>query len=98
VTDTGDEQPSVLATFNKGGTASADVRGDIGGPTVFTHEHGVWKKTGARTFTATFVSLEYNLDSSLFAIFKVRANFFLDASDTSMSQVSSGWERLPELS
>jgi hypothetical protein len=84
VTDEGtDGQPSVLATFHKDGTASGDVRGDVTGfpePIFFSHEHGLWKKTGARTFTATFVALEYNRDNSLFAIFEVDANFRLDAS------------------
>jgi hypothetical protein len=86
VTDTSagsDGQPSVLATFHKDGTTSGDVRGDVTGfpePIFASPEHGVWKKTGGRTFTATFVSLEYNRDNSLYAIFKVQANFRLYAS------------------
>jgi hypothetical protein len=84
VTDTGagsDGQPTVVATFFKDGTVSGDTRFDIGGETTFSPEHGVWKKTGARTFTANFVALEYNHDFTLFAIFKVLANFRLNGSD-----------------
>ena len=94
VTDTGagsDGLPSVLATFHKDGTASGDVRGDVTGTGTGTGtgvpdgvfsspEDGVWKKTGARTFTATFIALWYNRDNSLFGTFEVDANFRLYAS------------------
>jgi hypothetical protein len=87
VTDTSpgsDGQPSVLATFHKDGTTAGDVRGDVTGfpePAIFASpEHGVWKKTGARTFTGSFISLWYNRDNSLYGIFEVDANFQLDAS------------------
>jgi len=83
VTDTSpgsDGLPTVLATFHKDGTTSGDVRGDVPDGVFSSPSHGVWKKTGARTFTATFISLFYNRDNSLFAIFEVDANFRLDAS------------------
>jgi hypothetical protein len=86
VTDTSagsDGQPSVIATFHKDGTTAGDVRGDVTGTgvpdAVFSSpEHGVWKKTGARTFTANFVGSCYNRDNSLFAIVEVDGNFRLD--------------------
>jgi hypothetical protein len=83
VTDTGagsDGQPSVLATFHEDGTTAGDVRGDVTGvpePIFVSPEHGVWKKTGHRTFSGTFIALEYNRDNSLFAILEVDANFRL---------------------
>jgi hypothetical protein len=86
VTDTSagsDGQPNVLATFHEDGTTSGDVRGDVTGfpePIFASPEHGVWKRTGHRTFSATFIALEYNHDNSLFATFEVDANFRLDAS------------------
>jgi hypothetical protein len=101
VTDTGagsDGQPSVLATFHKDGTTSADVRGDVTGFPVaifVSPEHGVWKKTGARTFTGTFIALEYNRDNSLFAIFEVDANFRLDASGDQYDSNFVAYETLP---
>jgi hypothetical protein len=102
VTDTSgpgsDGQPSVLATFHKDGTTSADVRGDVTGfpvPIFVSPEHGVWKKTGDRTFTGTFIALEYNRDSSLFAIFEVDANFQLDASGDQYDSNFVATETLP---
>src|ERR1700738_4857430 len=88
VTDTSaasDGHPSVLATFHEDGTTAGDVRGDVTGTGVpdgvfSSPEHGVWKKTGHRTFSATFIGLWYNRDNSLFGIFEVDANFRLDAS------------------
>jgi hypothetical protein len=86
VTDTSagsDGQPNVVATFLNDGTTSGDARGDVTGfpvPIFVSPEHGVWKKTGHRTFSATFVALEYNHDNTLFAIVEVDGNFRLDAS------------------
>jgi hypothetical protein len=71
---------AVLVTYHKDGTAAADVQGDVTGfpdPIFSSPEHGVWKKTGAKTFTATFVSLLYNRDNSLFGYVKVRLNAVL---------------------
>jgi hypothetical protein len=45
---------AVLVTYHKDGTAAADVQGDVTGfpdPIFSSPEHGVWKKTGAKTFT-----------------------------------------------
>jgi hypothetical protein len=84
VTDTSgpgtDGSPGVLTTFHNDGTTSATVRGDAIGPIFFSPEHGVWKKTGNRTFTATFVALEYNGDGIFIGIFEVDANFRLHPS------------------
>ena len=75
-----DKQPSVLATFNGDGTTTATVRGDTIGPVFFSPEHGVWKSTGHRTFSGTFVSIEYNGDGVFIGIFEVDANFRLHPS------------------
>jgi hypothetical protein len=40
----------------------------------------LWKKTGARTFIANSVALQYRRDNSFFGIFKVEASFVLNAS------------------
>ena len=62
-----------LLTFNFGGTASFDIQGDVLFTPVQTPEHGLWKRTGARTFIATFLDIEYNRDAeqSLYATVKV---------------------------
>jgi hypothetical protein len=84
VTDTSgpgtDGSPGVLTTFHNDGTTSATVRGDAIGPIFFSPEHGVWKKTGNRTFSATFIALEYNGDGIFIGIFEVDANFRLYSS------------------
>jgi hypothetical protein len=61
-----------LLTFNFGGTASFDIQGDALFTPVQTPEHGLWKRTGARTFIATFLDIEYNRDDqqSLYGIVK----------------------------
>jgi hypothetical protein len=100
-TDTGagsDGQPSVLATFHNDGTVSADVRGDVTGfplPIFVSPEHGVWKKTGDRTFTVTFLGLEYNQDNTLYAIFEVDANFRLYPSGDQYDSNYVAYETLP---
>jgi hypothetical protein len=62
-----------LLTFNFGGTASFDIQGDVLFTPVQTPEHGLWKRTGARTFIATFLDIEYNRDAeqSLYGTVKV---------------------------
>jgi hypothetical protein len=57
----------ILTTFHKGGTLTGDVQGEsafiLGSPPpldiIVTPESGVWQKTGARTFAATFLTIEY---------------------------------------
>jgi hypothetical protein len=60
-----------LLTFNFGGTASFDIQGDVLFTPVQTPEHGLWKRTGDRTFIATFLDIEYNrgdqYDATIFA-------------------------------
>jgi hypothetical protein len=62
-----------LLTFNFGGTASFDIQGDVLFTPVQTPEHGLWKRTGDRTFIATFLDIEYNRDAetSLYGTVKV---------------------------
>ena len=69
----------VLATFNEGGTASADQQGDIVFAPVQSHEHGLWRKTGPRTFIASFAVMEYNREpvGSLFGTAILQARYTL---------------------
>jgi hypothetical protein len=97
VTDTSaarDGQPTVLATFNRDGTTTATVRGDNIGPIFFSPEHGVWKSTGHRTFSATFIALEYNGDGVFIGIFEVDANFSLHPSGDQFDSHSVAYETL----
>jgi hypothetical protein len=97
VTDTSaasDGQPTVLATFHEDGTTSATVRGDNIGPVFFSPEHGVWKNTGHRTFSATFIALEYNGNGIFIGIFEVDANFRLAPSGDQFDSHSVAYETL----
>ncbi len=60
-----------LATFTKDGNFIATAQGD--GPA-----HGVWVKTGARTFVVSFATINWQADGSLFGILKVNLTLTLD--------------------
>ena len=76
-----DEDPKInpgqhlaLLTFHADGTASFYIQGDpFFPPAAQTPEHGLWKRTGERTFIATFLCIEYNRDAqvSLYGTVKV---------------------------
>ena len=61
--------PFILTVFHEGGTLTGDVQGEsaflAGSPpplnVINSPESGVWKKTGAKTFAVTFLTIEYQV-------------------------------------
>src|SRR5258708_39442226 len=59
--------PFILTVFHEGGTLTGDVQGEsaflAGSPpplnVINSPESGVWRKTSAKTFTVTFLTIEY---------------------------------------
>jgi hypothetical protein len=85
----------VLTVFHKGGTLTEDVEGEsafIPGPqppsnVITTPESGVWQKTGAKTFAATFLAIEYQVNphnTTLFEFDKVQFTGVLNESGDEM--------------
>jgi hypothetical protein len=85
----------ILTVFHKGGTLTGDVQGEsafIPGPqppsnVITSPESGVWQKTGAKTFAATFVAIEYQVnphDSTLYELDKVQFTGALNESGDEM--------------
>jgi len=66
----------ILTVFHKGGTLTGDVQGESAFDPAATNppmtpfnvinspESGVWQKTGGKTFAATFLTIEYQVDTS----------------------------------
>jgi hypothetical protein len=66
----------ILTVFHKGGTLTGDTQGESAFDPASTNppktplnvinspESGVWQKTGGNTFAATFLTMEYQVDSS----------------------------------
>jgi hypothetical protein len=80
--------PFILTVFHKGGTLTGDVQGESaflpGSPpplnVINSPESGVWGKTGAKTFAATFLTIEYQVTpptAPLFQFDKVQFTGFL---------------------
>jgi hypothetical protein len=92
--------PAVLNTFHSDGTFSGDIQGESAfvpgnenpGFQITSPEHGLWQKTGAKTFAATFFAIEYNDDGSFYAIFKVRLAGVLNGPGNEMDLTASGGE------
>jgi len=72
----GSEGQFILTVFHKGGTLTGDTQGESAFDPASTNppktplnvinspESGVWHKTGRNTFAATFLTMEYQVDSS----------------------------------
>ena len=80
--------PFILTVFHKGGTLTGDVQGESaflpGSPpplnVINSPESGVWGMTGAKTFAATFLTIEYQVTpptAPLFQFDKVQFTGFL---------------------
>ncbi|MGH9842024.1 MAG: hypothetical protein ACREEM_24975 [Blastocatellia bacterium] len=69
----------IVETFHEGGTHVVSAQREILPPPC-TPGYGVWKHNGGRTFAATAISICYNLDGSLFGIFKVSRTITLNES------------------
>jgi hypothetical protein len=85
----------ILTVFHKGGTLTGDVEGEsafIPGPqppsnVITSPESGVWQKTGAKTFAATFVAIEYQVNphnATLYEFDKVQFTGVLNESGDEM--------------
>ncbi len=66
---TSSEGNKILITYNSDGTAFASLQGgvstnpDFG---VLTTAHGVWKHFGGRQFSATFISVNYDIETGAY--------------------------------
>jgi hypothetical protein len=72
----GSEGQFILTVFHKGGTLTGDTQGESAFDPASTNppktlfnvinspESGVWHKTGRNTFAATFLTMEYQVDSA----------------------------------
>jgi hypothetical protein len=88
--------PFILTVFHKGGTLTGDLQGEsafdpsaVNPPkppsnVINSPESGVWQKTGWNTFAVTFLTMEYQVDTStnppsapLFQFDKVQFTGFL---------------------
>src|SRR5258708_26593699 len=95
--------PFILTVFHKGGTLTGDLQGEsafdpgaVNPPTppsnvINSPESGVWQKTGGNTFAVTFLTMEYQVDTSnnslsapLFQFDKVQFTGFLKDSGDGM--------------
>jgi hypothetical protein len=88
----------ILNTFHSDGTFSGDVQGESAfvpgnenpGFQITSPDHGLWQRTGARTFAGTSFALEYNDDGSFYAIFKFKFTGVLNGPGDQMDLTSSG--------
>jgi len=91
--------PFILTVFHKGGTLTGDLQGESAfdpgakppSNVINSPESGVWQKTGWNTFAVTFLTMEYQLDTStnppsapLFQFDKVQFTGFLKDSGDRM--------------
>lgn len=77
--DTGEPLASFqgLFTYHKGGTSS-ETAGGPPGPTRRSPGHGIWKRTGNRTFGSKFMYLRYNADGTLAGSQRITTQLRLD--------------------
>jgi hypothetical protein len=91
ITHDSEGSPFILTVFHEGGTLTGDVQGEsaflAGSPpplnVINSPESGVWRKTGAKTFAVTFLTIEYQVTPPTAPVYqfdKVQFTGFLNES------------------
>jgi hypothetical protein len=81
----------VVQNYMKDGNLLSSSQGESGPlPTLGTAGHGVWKKTGAKTFESTFVTIVYEQDTTLDGILTINSTGTLNDSGDKLQGNSIG--------